>query len=98
VTPLRPDMHWELKQGRDTDGDRYCHYLLIHTPTNRLLIKVIAPAENCQYTYSMYVYTSCAKKLREDSFGDDSDVRFMALEDTQDYAQMLVKDFRSHAV
>ena len=52
---MRPDFDWQQWAGRDADGERFSHMVLVHG-SGRLLAKIWLPIVADEYAHRVYFY------------------------------------------
>lgn len=63
---INPELlQWSEHSGRDSDGDKFSHYVLSHTPSARILAKIYAPCEADNYVYAISFFYGSGYKGRK---------------------------------
>jgi hypothetical protein len=76
----RLDLDWQFRQGRDTDGDLFSSWVLVHS-SGRILGKVGCPLNAFEYQYFAYLYVKDAKTE------SDEDLRFIDADSAKRYIE-----------
>ena len=83
---MRPDFLWQHFEGRDHEGERFSHDVLIHG-SGRILAKVYLPIGADGYQYEAVFYAG-SKDLR-----DNTDQRFVDLDSARRHCEVMLADY-----
>lgn len=91
---MRSDFDWQLREGRDHDGDKFKHWVLVHG-SGRILAKVYCPISGDDYNCEAAFFATVVG--REKDLRDERDMRFMDVESAKQFTEEALADFSAEA-
>ena len=83
---MRPDFLWQHFEGRDHEGERFSHDVLIHG-SGRVLAKIYLPVCATEYQYEVFFFTGNSE-LRH-----ATDIRFIDLDSARRHCEVMLADY-----